>query len=80
MELYEHNQETYERALSMLEVYKECAIDQATGTGKSFITMKLLDTIFANMSVLYVVPTMADRKSTRLNSSHTDSSRMPSSA
>ena len=36
MELYEHNQETYERALSMLEVYKECAIDQATGTGKSF--------------------------------------------
>lgn len=59
MELYEHNQETYERALSTLEVYKECAIDQATGTGKSFITMKLLDTIFANMSVLYVVPTMA---------------------
>ena len=59
MELYEHNQETYERALSMLEVYKECAVDQATGTGKSFITMKLLDTIFADMSVLYVVPTMA---------------------
>ena len=27
MELYEHNQETYERALSMLEVYKECAIE-----------------------------------------------------
>lgn len=59
MELYEHNQDTYERAVSILRSYRECAIDQATGTGKSFITMKLLETVFVNMSVLYVVPTMA---------------------
>ena len=31
-------------------------------------------------SIITVVALMADRKSTRLNSSHTDSSRMPSSA
>ena len=31
-------------------------------------------------SVLWLTPSLVDRKSTRLNSSHTDISRMPSSA
>ena len=33
-----------------------------------------------NSNLFYLQATSADRKSTRLNSSHTDSSRMPSSA
>ena len=34
----------------------------------------------ANVDAVYEVANLADRKSTRLNSSHTDISRMPSSA
>lgn len=67
MELYNHNKTTYERALEYLQEYKECAVIQATGTGKTFITMALLDSIFAHMDVLYVVPTLAIAQSITLN-------------
>ncbi len=67
MELYNHNKTTYERALEYLHEYKECAVVQATGTGKTFITMALLDSIFAGMTVLYVVPTLAIAQSITLN-------------
>lgn len=59
MELYGHNKPTFEAAYNMLKKYGECAIDQATGTGKTFITMKLLQTLFAGLETVYVVPTMA---------------------
>lgn len=67
MELYNHNKTTYERALVNLREHKECAIIQATGTGKTFITMALLDSIFKDMSVLYVVPTLSIAQSIELN-------------
>ena len=35
---------------------------------------------FGNVSLMHITDVHADRKSTRLNSSHTDISRMPSSA
>ena len=42
---------------------------------------QILSVAVATSTVLSCVPvSMADRKSTRLNSSHTDISRMPSSA
>lgn len=67
MELFKHNKVTYENALTLLERHKECAIIQATGTGKTFITMALLDSIFKGLNVLYVVPTLAIGQSIALN-------------
>lgn len=56
MELYKHNKETYDKAVSILEKYKRVAILQATGTGKSFITMKLFQDYFKGKKKLYIVP------------------------
>ena len=39
MELYGHNKPTFDAAYNMLKKYGECAIDQATGTGKTFICL-----------------------------------------
>ena len=36
--------------------------------------------LFGERALITELPVVVDRKSTRLNSSHTDSSRMPSSA
>ena len=47
-----------------------------SGSGKSSLAF---DTIYAEGQRRYV-ESLSDRKSTRLNSSHTDISRMPSSA
>ena len=48
-----------------------------SGSGKSSLAF---DTIFAEGQRRYVESLSADRKSTRLNSSHVSESRMPSSA
>lgn len=58
MALYSHNVPTFMLVYYMLQTYGECALDQATGTGKTFITMQLLTTIFKEEKVLYVVPTL----------------------
>ena len=65
------------------------AIDGPAGAGKSTLARRLaadfgyiyVDTgaMFRTIG-LYALRAGKDRKSTRLNSSHTDSSRMPSSA
>lgn len=40
--LMQHNVETYENAIKMLTEYKKVAVVQPTGTGKSYIAMKIL--------------------------------------
>lgn len=56
MELYPHNQVTYNKVFMMLVEKKICALIQGTGTGKTFILMKLLETLFEGLDVLVVVP------------------------
>ena len=64
--LYRHNQVTYDKVLSELRQYKKCAIVQATGTGKTFITEALLNSIFIGKRVAYVVPTESIAEGIRL--------------
>ena len=59
VELYNHNADTYRKVQSVLKRDHKVAIVQATGTGKSFITMKLLQEDYADMKKLYVVPKTA---------------------
>ena len=56
MELYPHNQVTYNKVFMMLVEQGRCALVQGTGTGKTFILMKLLETLFDGLDVLVVVP------------------------
>lgn len=66
MELYGHNKITSEKAAEMLWHEKECCVIQATGTGKTYVTMQLLNTIFYGLNTLYVVPTMSIAESIKL--------------
>ena len=50
-----------------------------TTSGQSVLSVALLQDVAA-IPILALLPLLADRKSTRLNSSHLDLSRMPSSA
>ena len=66
-------------------VYKSSWLRKSLNIMRCVILFILLGTLqsFANLSYSQSVKlslNMEDRKSTRLNSSHTDSSRMPSSA
>ena len=54
--LLEHNIGTYKQVKCMLLKKHQVALVQATGTGKSFIMLKLLEDLFGGMRVLYVVP------------------------
>ena len=42
IELYDHNQEAYEKTVDMLNKKKRCCIIHPTGTGKSYIALKWL--------------------------------------
>jgi len=53
------------------------AVVQVTGVVKEFGTLRVLDGVSLDVAR---GQTVADRKSTRLNSSHMPKSRMPSSA
>ena len=55
--LYEHNIPTYNRAKELLLAYKSIGIVQGTGVGKSYITLELINTLFKDASITYVVPT-----------------------
>ena len=57
--LLPHNQETYLKVCATLDKTCKCAIIQATGTGKSYLTMELLEKRYPRTSVLYVVPNHA---------------------
>ena len=57
--LYPHNRKTFELAYKKLVESGRCAIIQATGTGKTFIAMEFLDTLFDGLDVVYVVPNMS---------------------
>lgn len=55
--LLEHNKVVYEQAVEYFNLGgKDLLITQDTGTGKSYICVELLNTIFKGKKVLYVVP------------------------
>ena len=54
------------------------AVQNAKTKDKKMITLN--DYLYSGDTVFRILKKYSDRKSTRLNSSHTDSSRMPSSA
>ena len=57
MALLQHNIKTYEECLKyFISGGKDLLLVQDTGTGKSYICMELLQTLFKGKSVLYVVP------------------------
>ncbi|MFI3260973.1 MAG: DEAD/DEAH box helicase family protein [bacterium] len=59
MKLYRHNQIAYQNAKEMLEKEERCCIVQATGTGKSYVTLSLIiDLVRENPSAVveYIVP------------------------
>lgn len=43
LELYEHNEETYERIVNFFHKKQKVACVQPTGTGKSYIVLKLIE-------------------------------------
>lgn len=57
--LYSHNLEAYTRVQKILEVSPKVLIEQATGTGKSFITMMLMQNDYKDSKKLYVIPKTA---------------------
>ena len=52
-----HNQESFEKVLEMIRNHDEVALVQATGTGKTYVGMKLVETLFIGKKVLWVGPT-----------------------
>ncbi|MCM1441434.1 MAG: DEAD/DEAH box helicase family protein, partial [Roseburia sp.] len=56
MGLYPHNQVVYNKVFMMLAEHRRCALVQGTGTGKTFVLMELLRTLFNGMRVMMVVP------------------------
>lgn len=66
MELYGHNLPTYKELCGKLMENNKCALIQATGTGKSFILMMLLGTVFKGLRVVYAVPNIAIAQSIQL--------------
>lgn len=55
--LYEHNQKVYDEIVSVISegTHGVCYV-QGTGTGKSFVMMKLINELFADKKVLVVIP------------------------
>lgn len=47
IELLPHNQRTYEEVMNFLKNYKSCAITNCTGTGKSYIIIKIIETFIS---------------------------------
>lgn len=47
IELLPHNQKTYEEVMNFLKNYKSCAITNCTGTGKSYIIIKIIETFIS---------------------------------
>lgn len=61
VELYNHNKETYDKAVAVLDKYNKVLIVQAPSTGKSFILMKLIQEKYTNKRILIVIPTYSIR-------------------
>lgn len=56
VELMPHNIETFAAVKATLVAKHQVAIVQATGTGKSFLVLRLLEELFRDKRILYVVP------------------------
>ena len=61
VELYNHNKETYDKAVAVLDKCNKVLIVQAPSTGKSFILMKLIQEKYTNKRILIVIPTYSIR-------------------
>lgn len=60
IELLPHNQELYDKIVEQIEKgEKSIFYSQATGLGKSFIFMKLVEDYFQGKRIMYVVPKIA---------------------
>lgn len=57
IELYSHNQETYEKMLENIDKYNKFCIQRPTGSGKSFIFLKFLEE-HPHMKTLIVSPSI----------------------
>lgn len=73
MELYSHNKITYDKAVIALKESNKVCIVQATGTGKSFITMKLFQDYYKDNTKLYIVPRNSIADSIRMYADWSDS-------
>ena len=56
MELFQHNQEIFDKYVSMRENHKNILVIEGTGLGKTNIAIKVIDSYFRTKRVLYVVP------------------------
>ena len=54
IELFPHNEEAYQAVLNNLEYSNFAFLERATGTGKSYILIKLMANLFKNKRVLFV--------------------------
>lgn len=60
IKLLPHNQELYDKIVEQIEKgEKSIFYSQATGLGKSFIFMKLVEDYFQGKRIMYVVPKIA---------------------
>lgn len=59
VELFKHNLESYNKMKEVLSKDNKVLLVQATSTGKSFVTMKLLQEDYHELRKLYVVPKSA---------------------
>lgn len=66
MQSYAYNEKTANNAIKMLLSKHECAVIQATGTGKSYIAMAIIERLFLSKKILYVVPRTAIADSIKL--------------
>lgn len=57
IELYEHNQEAYDKLCILLKKYRKACIVHPTGTGKSFIAFKFIED-HPEMRVLWISPSV----------------------
>ena len=53
LNLYEHHEKTYKSAVAMMQQYGKATIVHPTGTGKSHITFKLIETHYKAI-ILYL--------------------------
>ena len=54
--LFPHNQETYDRVLSLFNEVNKVAVIQATGTGKGFLASEFIHVAFKGKNILVLVP------------------------
>ncbi len=65
--LFPHNQETYDRVLSLFNEVNKVAVIQATGTGKGFLASEFIHVAFKGKNILVLVPNDAIKENYESN-------------